>query len=246
MFFYNIKYWLNPKNRHDRKIEKQFYREIAKIGYGRKYRRYQISCKTFAPTDTAVIPVIIKYLDLFEQEGYRMAFTSALGVKGFYEASEYLIGEYKKNMPPDYNERTLNVISQTLARICDLRYVDEYIDFLSDNVSFEAGYLVEMLGNMMVEKAVPTIIKLLDCVAIIPQKWHDNILEDQKFYVSQCAIKALGKFKDSSLIQYLEKFLEPEKIDWIKFDCADNNKYLKRIYREYKELATKAIEKLKK
>lgn len=245
MLFDSIKYRLNPKNRHDIKIKKQFYKEIAKMGYGRKYRRYQICCKTFAPTDTAVIPIIIKYLDLFEREGVKLQFINALGVKGFYDASEYLIGEYKKNMLPNYNEPMLNEVSQTLARICDLRYVDEYIGFLSDNVSFEAGYLVEMLGNMRVEIALPTIIKLLDCVAIIPQKWHDNILEDQKFYVSQCAIKALGKFKDSSLVQYLEKFLEPEKLDWIKFDCADNNKYLKRIYREYKELATKAIAKLK-
>ncbi|MDE7107844.1 MAG: hypothetical protein K2O39_05915, partial [Clostridiales bacterium] len=103
MIFYRFKYWLNPKNRHDRKIKKQFYREIAKMGYGRKYRRYQISCKTFAPTDTAVIPVIIKYLDLFEREGVKLQFINALGVKGFYDASEYLIGEYKKNMPPNYN-----------------------------------------------------------------------------------------------------------------------------------------------
>ncbi|MDE6029062.1 MAG: HEAT repeat domain-containing protein [Clostridiales bacterium] len=185
-------------------------------------------------------------MDLFEREGIKLQFINALGVKGFYDASEYLIGEYKKNMPPNYNEPMLNAVSQTLARIGDLRYVDEYIAFLSDNVSFEAGYLVEMLGNMRVEKAVPTIIKLLNYVAIIPQNWYENILEDQKFYVSQCAIKALGKFNDSSLIPYLEKFLEPEKLDWIKFDCVDNNKYLKRIYREYKELATKAIAKLKK
>ena len=238
---------IHARNKNDAKLERQFFKEIAKLGYGRKYRRYVISCKTFAPGDNAVVPVILKYLDLFEREGCKLQFMNALGVKGFYEASEYLIDEYKKNTPPSYNQPVLNEVSQTLARIQDERFIDTYIEFISDNVTMEAGYIVEMLGNMKVEKAIPTLINLVDCVAIIPDKWYESVLEEQKFYVSHCAIKALGKFDDKQLTEHIEKFLTPEKLDWIKFENAENERLCKKhVLAEYKRLAEQAIKSLEK
>ena len=236
-----------PQNKHDAKLERQFFKEIAKLGYGRKYRKYVISCKTFAPGDNVVVPIILKYLDLFEREGCKLQFMNALGVNGFYEASEYLINEYKKNVPPNYNQPMLNEVSQTLARIQDDRFIDTYIEFISGKVTMEAGYIVEMLGNMKVEKAVPALINLVDCVAIIPDKWYESVLEEQKFYVSHCAIKALANFKDKQLIGHLEKFLTPEKLDWIRFENAENERLCKKhVLNEYKRIAEQAIKKLEK
>ncbi len=236
-----------PIYSHDNKLKKQFYKEIAKLGYGFKYRQFTICCKTFTSNDTAVVPIILKYLDQFEREGCKLQFMNALGVKGFYEASEYLIKEYKKNLPPHYNQPVLNEASQTLARICDLRFIDTYIEFISNNVTMEAGYIVEMLGKLKVEKAIPSFINLLDYVAIIPQEWYKSVLEEQKFYVSQCAIKALGRFKDHNLIQYIEKFLSPENIDWIKFDNVDNETLCKKsVLADYKKITLQAISNIKK
>lgn len=234
-------------NNHDNHLEKQFFKEIAKLGYGLKYRLYDISCKTFTSSDTVVVPIIIKYLNLLESEDYKLQFINALGVHGFYEASVYLIDEYKKNSPPHYNSKMLNEVSQTLARIYDTRFIDTFIELISKDVTFEAGYIIEMLGNMKVEKAIPLFINLLDCVAIIPQDWYKSVLEEQKFYVSQCAIKALGRFKDYNLIQHIEKFLNPEKIDWIKFDNVENEKLCRKsVLTKYKKIAIQAISNIKK
>lgn len=233
-------------NNNDDKLEKQFFKEIAKLGYGLKYRIYEISCKTFTSSDVAVVPIILKYIDLFEQEGYKLQFMNALGVKGFYEASEYLIEEYKKNSPPHYNEKVLNMVSQTLARICDARYIDTYIDFISNDATFEAGYLVEMLGKMKVEKAISSFINLLDYVAIIPKEWYKSVLEQQKFYVSQCAIKALGYFKNEHYVKYIDKFLTPENIDWIKFDNIENEKLCRKsVLSDYKRITIQALNQMK-
>ncbi len=230
---------------HDAKLEKQFFNEIAELGYGLKYRRYEISCKTFSSEDKIVVPILIKYINQFESDGYKLQFMNALGVKGFYGASEYLIEEYKNNLPPRYNQKMLDMVSQTLARIEDERFIDTYIELIGNNVTMEAGYLVETLGRMKVERAIPTLIDLLDRVAIIPQEWYNNCLEEQKFYVSYCAIKALGSFKDRELIKHVEKFLTPERLDWIRFDNAENEQKLKNhVLADYKKFAMQSIKSI--
>ena len=187
------------------------------------------------------VPILIKYIEQFDSEDRQIQYIGALGVKGFDDATEYLIEKYKKYLHP-YNQWCLNDVSQTLARICDLRYLDTYFEFLSNDVTIDACYLVQMLGKLKVEKAIPYLIKLVDCVAIIPERWIGFGIEDQKFYVSQCAIEALGRFKRKELNQYIEKFLNPSAIEWIKYtEPNENANILKSTYKDYIKLATKAM-----
>ena len=230
----------NPKNWHNINVQRKLFRELRRNKI--KFDSWSIfSCKTFKETEKKAVPILIKYIEQFDSEGEQLHYINALGVKGFDDATEYLIAKYKKYLHP-YNQTYLNVISQTLANICDLRYLDTYFEFLSNDVTIDACYLVQMLGNLKVEKAIPYLIKLVDCVAIIPEKWVGTVAEEQKFYVSQCAIKALGRFKRKELNQYIEKFLNPSAIEWIKYTepNVDAN-ILKFTYKEYIKVATKAM-----
>lgn len=230
----------NPKNWHNINVQRKLFRELRRNKI--KFDSWSIfSCKTFKETEKKAVPILIKYIEQFDSEGEQLHYINALGVKGFDDATEYLIAKYKKYLHP-YNQTYLNVISQTLANICDLRYLDTYFEFLSNDVTIDACYLVQMLGKLKVEKAIPYLIKLVDCVAIIPEKWVGTVAEEQKFYVSQCAIKALGRFKRKELNQYIEKFLNPSAIEWIKY--TEPNEYanvLKSTYKEYIKVATKAM-----
>ena len=101
-----------------------------------------------------------------------------------------------------------------------------------------------MLGKQKINRAIPYLIKLLDCIAIIPKKWEGTVLEDQKYFVSQSAIAALGKFKDFAYNGYIEKFLYPEQLGWIDFkESKDRKQLLKSTYLEYKKIAQKAMMK---
>lgn len=239
--FEKLKYLSDPEYQHDIIIEKRLYAELKKLGY--KFDdSVQFNCYTFKEKDKKVVPIIIQYIDYFEHENHRLAYISSLGVKGFDNATEYLIAQYKKNLPPAYNQYSLNVISQTLARICDLKFLDIYLELLDHDVTIDACYLVQMLGKLKVDKAIPTLLKLLDCVAIIPEEWKGTILEDQKYFVSQSAIEALGKFGMHEYDEYIRKFLNPENISWINFEESKDKKYLlKSTYQAYRKITQKAI-----
>ena len=231
---------LNPKNWHNVSVERKLFRELRRNKI--KFDSWdEFSCKTFKETEKKAVPILIKYIEQFDSEDWQIQYIGALGVKGFDDATEYLIEKYKKYLHP-YNQWYLNDVSQTLARICDLRYLDTYFEFLSNDVTIDACYLVQMIGKLKVEKAIPYLIKLVDCVAIIPERWIGLGIEGYKFYVSQCAIKALGRFKRKELNQYIEKFLNPSAIEWIKYTepNVDAN-ILKFTYKEYIKVATKAM-----
>lgn len=231
---------LNPKNWHNFIVKRKLFRELRKNKI--KFNSWdEFSCKTFKETEKKAVPILIKYIEQFDSEDTQLQYMGALGVKGFDDATEYLIAKYKKYLHP-YNQWCLNDVSQTLANICDLRYLDTYFEFLSNDVTIDACYLVQMLGKLKVEKAIPYLIKLVDCVAIIPKEWLGFGIEEYKFYVSQCAIKALGRFKRKELNQYIEKFLNPSALEWIQYSKPDIwPGLLKSTYKDYIKLATKAM-----
>ena len=84
----------------------------------------------------------------------------------------------------------------------------------------------------------------MDCIAIIPEKWNGTLLEDQKYYVSQCAIEAIGKFKNKEYNRYIGKFLTPQNLSWIRYtESPEQKQLLKTTYKEYISLAQKAFMK---
>ena len=235
----------DPKNAHDVAVEQQLYDELNKFGFD-FYWSWQFQSTTFTKNDKAVIPIIIKYFDKFENKRRALTYLQCLGVKGFYEATEYLIGVYKKFMPPHYDHDKLNIVSQTIMRIRDPRYIDTYLSFLNDDVIvYESVYMVMLLGYLRAKKAIPRLIELLDHVSKIPEGFYGSVLEDCKYHISQEAIMALSKFKNPEHIKYVEKFLEPEKLPWINFVESKEQKYnYRRTYKQYKKITERAIRKL--
>ena len=239
----------DPRIAHYVELELKIIKEINELGYN-FYWYGEFSGSTFTKKDNAVVHILIKYLTKIGNDyAPKINYINSLGVKGFYEATEFLIKEYKDSIPPHYNSWNLNFIAQNISEIEDPRYIDIYLEFLQDDkLTTEASYIVEMLGKMKVEKAIPYFIKLLNLENLIDSKFYGKSVEDNKYFVSQTAIKALSMFKNPDHIKYIEKFLEPEKLSWIKFSDAaikDYKHIYKTTYTEYRKIAEKAIKKMR-
>lgn len=240
-----LKWRKDPDNAHDVKVEQEMYKELNKLGF-QFFWYAQFQPTVFTKKDKAVIPIFIKYSERFNNQWRRYHYLFCLGVKGFYEATEYLINEYKKLMPPHYDDDKLNIISQAIMRIRDPRYADTYLSFLNDDVIvYESVYMVKLLGYIRAKKAIPRLIELLDHVSKIPELYYGCGLEECKYDISQEAITALSMFKDPGLIKYIEKFLEPEKLPWINFvESKYQKSNYKDVYKRYKVITERAIRKL--
>ena len=243
---HELEFRKDPKNAYDLQVEQELFTELNSLGYD-FYWGLQLNAGAFTERDKAVIPIVLKYLDKFKNKNFKDTYLCCLGVKGFYDATEYLLSEYSKHLPPSYDGSwSLEAASQTIADIRDPRFIDTYLGFLNDDkVVFETCYIVEMLGKMKVEKSIPYLVKLLDGERKTADSLYGTVLEDTKFLVSQKSIKALSQFKNPEHVKYIEKFLEPEKLSWIKYpDTKDGRSLLKSTYTEYRKIAKKAIEKM--
>ena len=240
------KFRKDPENAYDLEVEQEFFKELNALGYNFHWRM-QLNRGAFTKKDKAIIPIFFKYLDRFRNKDLKYDYICSLGVKGFYDATEYLLNEYVKFLPPSYDGNwSFQAVSQTIEKIQDSRFIDTYLSFLNDDkVVFETYSIVRVLGKMKIEKAIPYLIELLGKENVIANSHYGSISEDMKFFVSQESIKALSQFKNPEHIKYIEKFLEPEKIPWIKYpDTKDGRSLLKSTYTEYRNIAKKAIKKM--
>jgi HEAT repeat protein len=227
------------------RIEKKLFDELNVLGH-RFRQRAQFHSYTFSGKDKEVIPILIRYIDRIDDERIRCLYLSCLGVKGFYDATEYLLNEYEKRLLPEYDSLMLASIAHSITRIHDLRYIDRYLSFLdNEKIIFGVCPIIKMLGDMKVEKSIPHIIRLLDTENKIESSLYGSVLESLKYSVSQEAIKALAQFQNPDHTKYIEKFLKPENISWIKYpDTKNRCRLLKKTYLEYRNLAQRAIENM--
>jgi len=232
----------DPKNAYDVQVEQEFFQELNTLGYNFHWNG-QFDASIFSKKNKAIIPIFLKHLDRFKNANMRINYLGCLGVKGFYDATEFLIAEYKKYIPPTYNSGNLNVVSQTIAQIQDPRFIETYLGFLNDNVLVtDTWHIIKMLGIMKVEEAIPHLIRLLDGARLLDNYYYGTTIEKGKFLVSQTAIETLSAFKNPKHVEYIKKFLEPEKLSWITFTESKEKHYnLKETYKQYKKIAEKAI-----
>ena len=151
------------------------------------------------------IPILLKYLDLFEARNYKNAIVGLLGVKGFNEVTEILLSKYNDK---NYNINKWNV-GDALYSIQDKRFEDKYIEIVENDANGTSRQMIViLLGRLRCEKAIQTLIDLL-----------------QDDDVNGHAIMALGYFKNNELIKYVEPFLHHEK-RWIRKEAE---KAIKKI-----------------
>lgn len=152
-----------------------------------------------------IIPILIKYLYLFDEGNFKDAIIGLLGVKGFYDATETLIKLY-------YNYDIIIdkwAIGDALYNIQDKRFEEEYIKIIKDKDNgISRQMIVMLLGKLKCQKALPTLVDLL-----------------QDTEVNGHAIIALSYFKDNDLIQYIEPFINHDK-KWIRTEAE---KAIKKI-----------------
>ncbi len=152
------------------------------------------------------IPILIKYLYVFEKENFKEAIVGMLGVKGFYEATETLILLYYSN------NITIDkwAVGDALYSIQDKRFEEKYIKMVKDKANGTSRQMIViLLGKLRCEKAIPTLINLLQ---------DDDVVGH--------AIMALGYFKKDELIKYIEPFLHHDK-RWIRKEAEKAIKKIK-------------------
>ena len=239
-----LRFRKDPKNTHIVKWEKELFEELNALGYDFHWS-VQFGFNTFTEKDKEIIPIIIKHLDKTENCNIKADYMSCLGVRGFYDATKYVLNEYETNLITD-NEGIRNVAAQVIERIQDPGYVDKYLSFLTeDKLTPETAHIIRLLSKMKIEKAIPYFINLLSKENKIKSSYYGTVLEYCKYRVSQESINALAQFKNPEHIKYVEKFLTPEKLSWIQYpDTTDGCALLKSTYTEYRNIAKKAIKKM--
>lgn len=143
--------------------------------------------------DDKCIPILIKYIPLFENVGIALnLITQQFWRKNNVECSDFLESWYielkNSNALTDTVENTLD---NAFAKIGDKSKKAFYIELIKDTDKFPL--VMTMLGRWKADEAKPIII---------------NRLEKDKIKTS--AIRALGYFKDKSTIPLIKKYLESE------------------------------------
>ncbi len=142
----------------------------------------------------ACIPIICRYIPQFANIGFALELiTQQFWRKGNKECSNFLERwtlELKAN--GRLSKVTENTLDNAFIKIQDKSKQDFLIGLIREKDAFP--FTMEMLGRWKIEAALPIIIERLEVDTI-----------------KTSAITALGKYKDISLLPYIEPFINSTK-----------------------------------
>lgn len=142
----------------------------------------------------ACIPIICRYIPQFANIGFTLELiTQQFWRKGNKECSNFLERwtlELKAN--GRLSKVTENTLDNAFIKIQDKSKQDFLIGLIREKDAFP--FTMEMLGRWKIEAALPIIIERLEVDTI-----------------KTSAITALGKYKDISLLPYIEPFINSTK-----------------------------------
>ena len=142
----------------------------------------------------ACIPIICRYIPQFANIGFALELiTQQFWRKGNKECSNFLERwtlELKAN--GRLSKVTENTLDNAFIKIQDKSKQDFLIGFIREKDALP--FTMEMLGRWKIEAALPIIIERLEVDTI-----------------KTSAITALGKYKDISLLPYIEPFINSTK-----------------------------------
>jgi HEAT repeat protein len=196
----------------DKSLIKELLLNINKLGYKINYLA-DLNYRDI--NDKDIIPIIKKFVGKFEDESISAELISAIGKKGFYEATEFIVEQYNrvKILPKEQRDIYLLCLENALDQIKDKRYIDKYLDIICDeSLANNSTLIMFMLAKWKIEKAKPIFIKYLS------SSYNE---------LRYSSIQALGYYKDSSLIPLLEPLLDSEDKLNIKFAKKTINKLQK-------------------
>lgn len=145
-------------------------------------------------TDDACIPIIIEYIPRFANKGFALELiTQQFWRKGNQECSAFLEQWALKLKEERRLTKTVeNTLDNAFVKIQDKNKIAFYIELIREKDAFP--FTMEMLGKWRVETAIPIIIERLEVDTI-----------------KTSAIATLGKYKDVSLLPYIEPFINSTK-----------------------------------
>jgi len=151
-----------------------------------------------------ILPLAIKYYKQAREllkDNEQNHFLGFFRYKGFEEVVPMLLEDF-------YSESTLRLtrefIGETLRVIGSKKYIDEYLEILS-NQGFGVGRfsVVDLVSKLKVEQAIPLFI---------------DMLEDEKCRTH--AICALGNYKREEFRPYFERFENDKNTVWRRYARA--------------------------
>ena len=210
--------FLSKQSKHDIALVKDIIKEVNSMGYCISYID---QLREMDKNDICLIPVVIKYIGKFDNFEVEWALITALGVRGFVDATDFLLKEFRRpnsspvklpDMAWNWTRRALT--SASLLKIRDANRAGDYVELIENfDTHDDCVWIVELLGNIKYEKAYSVIVALLN---------------DNNVSLQSSALRALGKYKN-----------HPETIPLIEPFTKSKNSALK-------EYAKKSIAKLSK
>lgn len=238
-----------PERFHDNQLEQQLFDDLNALDLqffkdnpGFKfYWHMQISPDKFCAKDKGIVEVLKKYIGKFDNKGLSQHYIWAMAVKGLDGAAEYLLELYNSLLPIKFYVDEaginrfeqlweINTILQAIYRVQDKKYIPQYMEIINDkqNLTYLVGWIILLLGKLKVKEAIPTIIEYLDLVQENSPLRNDHVL-------SFDSIKALSFFRNKEHVKYIEKFLNPTDIPYVK------DKNSAKLYQEYSISAIKKM-----
>lgn len=177
--------------------------------YGYDYKTIN-DLKKIGKKDKILIPVLLKWIDKFDDPDDKTWLARCLTVKGYIEATERLLKLYYEL---DEKKSDKWAVGNALCVIEDKRYVDEYIKIITNKENgISRQMIVYGMGAYRDEEKVKKVLI--------------SLLDDEK--VNGHAIYALSKFKDIELIKYIEPFLN-HKMTWKRNEAKKAIKKLEKL-----------------
>ncbi|WP_022820367.1 HEAT repeat domain-containing protein [Fusobacterium russii] len=174
------------------KEQKDIINELNSYGYN--FRNINDIMK-IGKNDKILIFPLLKWIKKLTKPVDKEWVARCLTVKGYTEATETLLKIYKEMDKNEIGKRW--AIGNAIGEISDKRYIDDYIEIITDKSNGSARQMiVNYMGAFKEERVKEVLISLLD---------------DEE--VNGHAIYALSKFKDISLIEKLEPFTA-HKMTW--------------------------------
>jgi HEAT repeat protein len=195
------KKFLSQQTKSDIIRIKELIEEVNSMGF---FIEYIDQLRGMDKSDRCLIPVVIKYIGSFDNFKIEWTLFAALGERGFVEATDFLIKEFRKPNNemiklPDiaWNWTRRAVASSSLMNIRDTSRADEYIDLINNvDTHDDSIWFIKLLGDIKYEKAHALLVELL----------NDNSIDLQS-----SALESLGKYKNHpEVIPLIEPFIKSE------------------------------------
>ena len=235
---------MHSEDRQDRAVLKELNQKLKPEGVRLKFWYYDVS--PFTEADKRVIPIILSHTDRLHSDKNKIFLLSALGVRGYDEAVPALVDEYKFYNDNRYSEPLdellLLDLCDTIARIASKKHIDLYVELLRMPPTTALASIIKMLGKMKISGADEAIFNLIERENKIPQAWIGKPNEEDKYWCSLNALEYMIDKRDAKYRGYIQKFLHPEELDWIRFSESEYRKAnYASCYKKYIALAQKGL-----